>query len=191
MYRETACRIRRLSLKPTPSEENPMQISVYTMTVEAFLPMLANLSKQLDKAAEFATAKKFDSAVLANARLAPDMFPLIKQVQLTTDFAKSGTARLAGIDAPKFEDNEQTLAELQARIKKTIDFVSSVKADSFKGAEDRDIVIPMRDTKLEFKGLNYLRNWVLPNFYFHAMAVYSILRHSGVEVGKRDFLPAT
>ena len=168
-----------------------MQISVYTMTVEAFLPMLANLSKQLDKAAEFATAKKFDSAVLANARLAPDMFPLIKQVQLTTDFAKSGTARLAGIDAPKFEDNEQTLAELQARIKKTIDFVSSVKADSFKGAEDRDIVIPMRDTKLEFTGLNYLRNWVLPNFYFHAMAVYSILRHSGVEVGKRDFLPAT
>jgi uncharacterized protein len=111
-----------------------MQISVYTMTVEAFLPLLANLSKQLDKATEFATAKKFDSAVLANARLAPDMFPLIKQVQLTTDFAKSGTARLAGIDAPKFEDNEQTLAELQARIKKTIDFVSSVKADSFLGA---------------------------------------------------------
>ncbi len=106
--------------------------------------------------------------MLANARLAPDMFSLIKQVQLTTDFAKSGTARLAGIDAPKFEDNEQTFAELQARIKKTIDFVSSVKADSFKGAEDRDIVIPMRDTKLEFKGLKYLRNWVLPNFYFHA-----------------------
>jgi hypothetical protein len=167
-----------------------MQISVYTMTVEAFLPLLANLSKQLDKATEFATAKKIDSVVLANARLAPDMFPLIKQVQLTTDFAKSGTARLAGIDPPKFEDNEQTIAELQARIKKTIDFVSSVKADSFKGAEDRDIVIPMRDTKLEFKGLNYLRNWVLPNFYFHATAAYSILRHNGVEIGKRDFLPA-
>ncbi len=96
------------------------------------------------------------------------MFSLIKQVQLTTDFAKSGTARLAGIEMPKFEDNEQTLAELQARIRKTIDFVSSVKADSFKGAEDRDIVIPMRDTKLEFKGLAYLRNWVMPNFYFHA-----------------------
>jgi hypothetical protein len=168
-----------------------MQISVYTMTVEAFLPMLANLSKQLDKATEFAAAKKFDSAVLANARLAPDMFSLIKQVQLTTDFAKSGTARLAGIDPPKFEDNEQTLAELQARIKKTIDFVSSVKADSFKGAEERDVVIPMRDTKLEFKGLVYLRNWVLPNFYFHMTAAYSILRHNGVEIGKRDFLPAT
>jgi hypothetical protein len=167
-----------------------MQISVYTMTVETFLPMLANLSKQLDKAAEFATAKKFDSEVLANARLAPDMFSLIKQVQLATDFAKSGTARLAGIELPKFEDNEKTIAELQARIQKTIDFVSSVKADSFKGAEDRDIVIPMRDTKLEFKGLVYLRNWVVPNFYFHAMAVYSILRHNGVEVGKRDFLPA-
>jgi hypothetical protein len=168
-----------------------MQISVYTMTVETFLPMLANLSKQLDKAGEFATAKKFDSAVLANARLAPDMFSLIKQVQLTTDFAKSGTARLAGIDVPKFEDNEQTLAELQARIRKTIDFVSSVKADSFKGAEDRDIVIPLRDTKLEFKGLAYLRNWAIPNFFFHATAAYSILRHNGVEIGKRDFLPAT
>jgi hypothetical protein len=191
MYSGTECRIRRLPLKPIAHEETPMQISVYTMTVEAFLPMLANLSKQLDKAAEFATAKKFDSSVLANARLAPDMFSLIKQVQLTTDFAKSGTARLAGIDPPKFEDNEQTLAELQARIKKTIDFVSSVKADSFKGAEERDIVIPMRDTKLEFKGLVYLRNWVLPNFYFHMTAAYSILRHNGVDVGKRDFLPAT
>ena len=103
-----------------------MQISVYTMTVEAFLPLLANLSKQLDKATEYATAKKFDSAVLANARLAPDMFSLIKQVQLATDFAKSGTARLAGIELPKFEDNEQTFAELQDRIKKTVDFVSSV-----------------------------------------------------------------
>ena len=168
-----------------------MQISVYTMTVEAFLPLLANLSKQLDKATEYATAKKFDSAVLANARLAPDMFSLIKQVQLTTDFAKSGTARLAGIDPPKFEDNEQTIADLQTRIKKTIDFVSSVKADSFKGAEDRDIVIPIRDMKLEFKGLDYLRKWVVPNFYFHATATYSILRHNGVEVGKRDFLPGT
>jgi uncharacterized protein len=167
-----------------------MQISVYTMTVESFLPLLKSLSKQLDKAAEFATAKKIDSAVLGNARLAPDMFPLIKQVQLTTDFAKSGTARLAGLEVPKFEDNEQTLAELQARIKKTIDFVSGIKADAFKGAEDRDIVIPMRDTKLEMKGLDYLRNFVLPNFYFHLTTVYGILRHNGVEVGKRDFLPA-
>jgi uncharacterized protein len=167
-----------------------MQISVYTMTVETFLPMLANLSKQLDKAAEFATAKKFEPAVLANARLAPDMFSLIKQVQLSSDFAKSGTARLSGVEAPKFEDNEQTLADLQARIKKTIDYVSSVKADSFKGAEDRDVVIPLRDKKLEMKGLEYLRNWVLPNFYFHLTAAYSILRHNGVELGKRDFLPA-
>ncbi|HEY1900550.1 MAG TPA: DUF1993 domain-containing protein [Steroidobacteraceae bacterium] len=167
-----------------------MQISVYTMTVETFLPMLANLSKQLDKAAEFATAKKFDSAVLANARLAPDMFSLIKQVQLASDFAKSGTARLTGIEAPKLEDNEQTLAELQARIKKTIDFVASVKADAFKGAEDRDVVIPLRDHKLEFKGLQYLRNWVLPNFYFHLAMCYAILRHNAVDIGKRDFLPA-
>ncbi len=166
-----------------------MQISVYTMTVETFLPMLANLSKILDKAGEHAAAKKYESSVLANARLAPDMFSLIKQVQLASDFAKSGTARLAGVDNPKFDDTEQSLEELKARLKKTIDFVSSVKADSFKGAEDRDIVIPMRDSKLEFKGLNYLRNWVLPNFYFHLTAAYSILRHNGVEVGKKDFLP--
>lgn len=166
-----------------------MQISVYSMTVEAFLPLLANLSKQLDKATAYATAKNFDSAVLANARLAPDMFSLIKQVQLTTDFAKSGVARLAGVDVPKFEDNEQTFADLHARIKKTVEFVSSVKADSFKGAEDRDIVIQIRDNKLEFKGLVYLRNWVIPNFYFHLTAAYSILRHNGVDVGKRDFLP--
>jgi hypothetical protein len=166
-----------------------MQISVYSMTVEAFLPMLTNLSKQLDKAVESATARNFDPAVLVNARLAPDMFSLTQQVQLATDFAKSGTARLTGIEPPKFEDKEQTMADLQARIKKTIDFVSSVKADSFKGAEDRDIVIPLRDRKLEMKGLVYLRNWLLPNFYFHLTAAYSILRHNGVAVGKRDFLP--
>jgi len=106
-----------------------MQISVYTMTVETFVPMLASLSKQLNKASEFATARKFDTAVLANARLAPDMYSLIKQVQLASDFAKSGCARLAGIDAPKFEDSEQTFEQLQARIRKTIDFVSSVKAE--------------------------------------------------------------
>ncbi|HTY94677.1 MAG TPA: DUF1993 domain-containing protein [Steroidobacteraceae bacterium] len=167
-----------------------MQISVYSMTVETFVPMLQNLSKQLDKATEYAAAKKFDAAVLANARLAPDMYPLTRQVQLTTDFAKGGVARLAGIDPPKFEDTEQTIPELQARIRKTIDFVSGVKPESFKGAEDRDIVIQIRDNKLEFKGLVFLRNWALPNFYFHLTAAYSILRHNGVDVGKRDFLPA-
>ena len=142
------------------------------------------------EASTLVSTKKIDGTVLPNARLAPDMFSLIKQVQLTTDFAKSGSARLAGIEVPKFEDHEQTLAELQARIKKTIDFVSGIKADTFKGAEDRDIVIPMRDTKLEMKGLDYLRNFVLPNFYFHLTTVYGILRHNGVELGKRDFLPA-
>ena len=167
-----------------------MQISVYTMTVETFVPMLTSLAKQLEKATEYAATRKFDTAVLANARLAPDMYSLIKQVQLTTDFANSGTARLAGLEPPKFEDTEQTFPELQARIRKTIDFVASVRADSFKGAEDRDIVLPMRDTKLEFKGLVYLRDWVLPNFYFHLTATYSILRHNGVDIGKRDFLPA-
>ncbi|MEJ0005898.1 MAG: DUF1993 domain-containing protein [Steroidobacteraceae bacterium] len=110
-----------------------MQISVYTMTVETFLPMLANLSKQLTKASEFATTKKFDAAVLANARLAPDMYSLIKQVQLATDFAKSGTARLAGIEPPKFEDTEETFAQLQDRIKKTVDFCLERQSRQLQG----------------------------------------------------------
>ena len=169
-----------------------MQISMYTMSVEAFIPSLRALSKLLDKGAQHATARKFDASVLANGRLAPDMFPLVKQVQIACDFAKNSSARLCGQDPPRFEDNEQTLEELKARIAKTVDYLQSLRAEAFKGSEDRDIKIPLpNNNSLEMKGLPYLNNWALPNFYFHVVTAYAILRHNGVDVGKRDFLSAT
>lgn len=162
---------------------------MHAMTIETFMPTLQALSKILDRAAQHAAAKKFDPAVLVQSRLAPDMFPLVKQVQIACDFAKNSTARLAGQEAPRFEDDEQTIEELKARIARTIDYLQGVSAQSFESAEDRDIKIsiPNRPT-LEFKGLDYLREWVLPNFYFHAVTVYALLRHNGVELGKRDWL---
>jgi uncharacterized protein len=165
-----------------------MKISMYTMSVETFVPALRMLSKLLDKGAQLASAKKFEPSVLANARLAPDMFSLIQQVQLACDFAKNSTGRLVGQDAPRFEDNEKTLDELKTRIARTVDYLEGVRAPAFEGSEDRDIKIPLRDTSLDMKGLPYLKTWVLPNFYFHVVTAYAILRHNGVEVGKRDFL---
>jgi hypothetical protein len=167
-----------------------MKISMYTMAVEQNARMLTNLSGLLDKGIAHAQAKKFDPTVLANSRLAPDMFPLSRQVQIACDMVKNGVARLAGIDAPKHEDNEQTMDELKARVAKALDFVKSVPANAFEGSEDRDIKIPLRDRTLEFKGLQYLRAFVLPNFYFHITMTYAILRHNGVELGKTDFTGA-
>jgi uncharacterized protein len=165
-----------------------MKISMYTLSVETLTPMLHNLLKILDKAEAYAASKKFDSAVLVEARLAPDMFPLSKQIQIATDAAKFGVARLSGTEAPKFEDNEKTLAELKMRLQRTIDFIGSVGPAGFDGAEDRDIRIPMRDRTLEMKGLPYLTGWMLPNFFFHITTTYAILRHNGVDIGKRDYL---
>ena len=165
-----------------------MKISMHTMVVDQCAHMLANLSKLLDKGVATAAAKKFEPGVLVNSRLAPDMFPLSKQVQIASDMVKNGVARLAGQEAPKFEDKEQTIDELKARIAKTIDYIKSVPASAFEGSEDRDIKIPIRDKSLEMKGLAYARNWILPNFYFHASMVYALLRHNGVDVGKQDFL---
>ena len=165
-----------------------MKISMYTMSAQSFLPMLQNLQKLLEKGAEHAGAKKFDTGVLCNARLAPDMFPLTRQIQIATDHAKGASARLAGVEAPKFEDNETTYADLQARVQKTIDFVSTLKAESFEGSEDRDITITVPGRTFQMKGLDYLKGWALPNFYFHYTTAYNLLRHNGVGVGKRDFL---
>jgi len=165
-----------------------MKISVYAMSVQMFVPTLRQLAKILDKGAQHAAQKKFDPAVLADARLAPDMFPLTRQVQLACDFAKNSSARLMGVEPPRFEDNEKTFEELKARVARTLDYLGSTTASAFEGAEDRDIKIPLRDQTLEMKGLPFLQNWALPNFYFHVVAAYSILRHNGVEVGKRDFL---
>jgi hypothetical protein len=162
---------------------------LHTITVDTFVPMLRSLSTIFDKAIERAKAKSFDGAVLANARLAPDMYPLIRQVQIACDMAKNGTARLMGREPPRFEDNEQTLEELKARIVKTIDYLEKADAGAFQGAEDRDIRIPFPDGRLlEMKGLQFLRDWALPHFYFHVVTAYDILRHNGVDIGKLDYL---
>jgi hypothetical protein len=165
-----------------------MKISIHTLAVEQVSHTLNQVLTLLDKAAAYAEAKKFDSTVLVNSRLAPDMLPFSKQIQIASDNAKFGVARLAGIDAPKFEDNEKTLDELKARIRKTIDFLKSAPASAFEGAEDRDIKITLPNRTFEMKGLTYLRGWVLPNVFFHVTTAYAILRHNGVDVGKRDFL---
>jgi uncharacterized protein len=167
-----------------------MKISMHNMVADQCAPLLAAMSKILDKGAAYAEAKKFDVSVLVNSRLAPDMWPLSRQVQIASDMVKNGVARLAGQEAPRYEDNEQTIDELKARIAKTIDYIKSVPASAFEGAEDRDIKIPLRDRTLEMKGLDYLRGFVLPNFYFHASMVYALMRHNGVELGKKDFLGA-
>jgi hypothetical protein len=165
-----------------------MKISMHSMSVGLFVPMLANLSAILDKGADSAGSRKFETSVLASARLAPDMLPLTRQVQLACDFAKNSTARLAGQDPPKFEDNEVSFDDLKARIDKTLAYLKTVPASALEGAEDRDITVPLRDRKLEFKGLPFLQRWVLPNFYFHVTTAYAILRHNGVDIGKRDYL---
>jgi uncharacterized protein len=164
---------------------------MHELSVGVFLPMLASLTTILKKARASAEARKFEPAVLLNARLAPDMFPLVRQVQLACDFAKNSAARLAGQDAPKFADEEQTFDELFDRVQRTIDYVRSVPASAFEGSETRDITVPLRDRKLSMKGLPYLQRYALPNFLFHATTAYAILRHNGVELGKRDFLGAT
>jgi hypothetical protein len=166
-----------------------LKISVYAIAIETFVPMLRSLSEILDKGAQHASAKNLDSAVLVNARLASDMFPLVRQVQVACDQAKNSTARLMGQEPPPFEDNEQTLDELKARIARTIAYLQSAPAAAFAGAEDREVKIPLADNlALEMNGLQFLRDWALPNFYFHLVTAYDILRHNGVDIGKRDYL---
>lgn len=168
-----------------------MKISVPAMSVDIFVKTLGNLSALLDKGQASATARKFDPAVLVNGRLAPDMLPLSKQVQIACDTAKRGCARLAGQEAPAFEDNEKTLDELKARIAKTLDYIKSIPSSAFEGAEDREIKIPAGpDTTLQFTGLEFLQSFAIPNVFFHVTTAYAILRHNGVELGKRDFLGA-
>jgi hypothetical protein len=142
----------------------------------------------MDKGVASAKTRSFDANLLADTRLAPDMLPFTKQVQLTSDFAKNSMARLAGIDAPRFEDNETTMDDLIARVKKTLDFIDTVPATALEGSEIRDIRIPLRDRTVEFKGLAFLQTWAIPNFFFHHVTAYNLLRHNGVDIGKRDFL---
>jgi hypothetical protein len=158
------------------------------MTVEQCVPILKNLHKILEKAEAFATAKKLEPGVIEGLRLAPDMLSFTRQVQLASDFAKNSAARLAGIEAPKFEDTEKTLADLKARVARTIDYLDTLTPAQFAGAETRHVVLPLRTRTIEMDGLPFLQKWVLPNFFFHATTVYALLRHIGVEVGKQDFL---
>jgi hypothetical protein len=167
-----------------------MAISMYQAAVPAFLQVLNSLSAILDKADAYAAERKIDEAVLLGYRLAPDMFPLIRQVQIATDHAKGCCARLAGVDVPKYADDEKTFADLKARIAKTVEFVRGFRAEQIDGSEDRDIAITAGPRQLQFKGQQYLLHFAMPNFYFHTTAAYAILRHCGVQIGKRDFLGA-
>lgn len=165
-----------------------MTLSVYETLRVTLSRNLTVVDTLLDQAAASAAARNFDVDVLLNARLAPDMLSLIRQVQLLSDTAKGMAGRLSGTALPVFEDVETTLPELKQRIARTREFVDSIAEASFAGAEEREIVIPTRAAALNFKGLDYLLSFALPNFYFHVSAVYMILRHNGVELGKRDFL---
>jgi uncharacterized protein len=161
---------------------------MYSLSAPVFVRILGNLSGVLDKGAAYAAARKIDPAVLVNARLFPDMFPLSTQVRIACDFAKGAVARLTGNEPPKFEDNESTFDELKERIAKTIAYVEGFAPDQFDGAEARVVTMKMRGEEKTFEGTAYLANIVLPNFYFHATTTYDILRHNGVELGKKDFI---
>jgi uncharacterized protein len=165
-----------------------MSISMHSASVPVYVRMLGNLLKWLDKAEAHASAKKFDPAVLLAARLAPDMLPFMRQIQIACDGPKFAVARLAGVEAPKFEDSETTFDQLRERIRKTIDYVQSVPAAQIDGTEDKDIAIPRRDGTMTMKGEPYLREYVLPNFFFHVTTAYALLRHNGIDLGKSDYL---
>ncbi len=165
-----------------------MSLSMYQASVPVFLRTLGSLSAILDKAVAFAEAKKIDPSVLLTARLAPDMFPLLRQVQIVSDTVKGAAARLAGLDVPSFPDDEATFPDLQARIAKTRDFLNSVHAAQIDGGEERSIVLKMHSGDVTFTGQSYLLFFALPNFFFHVTAAYAILRHNGVDIGKLDYL---
>ena len=165
-----------------------MSLTMYQTSIPVFIHMLGNLSKILDKAATYAEAKKIDPAILINARLAPDMYPLNRQIQIATDMAKGCAARLAGIEVPSYADNESTFPELQARIAQTVAFLQSVSAEQINGSEERTVTLKMHGKEIGFLGQPYLLHYVLPNFYFHITTTYAILRHNGLEIGKMDFV---
>jgi hypothetical protein len=161
---------------------------MHTASVPVFVRMLNNLLTWLDKAQAHAEARKFDTANYLGLRLAPDMLPFTRQIQIASDAAKGCVARLAGVDVPKWDDNEASLDDLRARVRKTMDYVQSIPADKIDGSEAREIVLQMRAGEIRFNGENYLRHYALPNFYFHLTTAYALLRHAGVEIGKTDFL---
>jgi hypothetical protein len=161
---------------------------MYQASVPAFVQMLNNLSAILEKAEADAQDRKIDPEVLLDYRLAPDMLPLIRQVQIAADLAKGAAARLAGVEVPKHDDTEKTFADLKARITNTVAFVQSIQTKDIDGSEGRNITLTLGEHTMSFKGQPYLVHFVLPNFFFHCTTAYDILRHCGVELGKRDFI---
>jgi hypothetical protein len=164
------------------------KLSMHAVSAGVFTRMLNNLSSILSSAEQQAKTKGYDPSVLLNARLAPDMFALTRQVQIATDHAKGCVARLAGHQIEAIEDSETTFAELQARITKVLGIVESFKPEQFDGSETREISIRIPNRDLKFSGLDYVNQWAMPNFYFHITMAYAILRHNGIELGKKDFL---
>src|SRR5689334_4858243 len=165
-----------------------MSVPLYEASIPTFLLTLSNLQKILEKAVAHADARKFDPNIFLSIRLYPDMLPLARQVQIASDSAKGAAARLTGTEPPKFEDNEATMAELIARVVKTIDYLQSFKPEQFAGADERAITIKTPRNSFNFSALNYVRHWALPNLFFHTTTAYALLRHGGVEIGKADYL---
>jgi uncharacterized protein len=165
-----------------------MSISMYDFSIPIFTISLNNLAAILDKAETHAEAKKVDPKALPATRLIVDMLPLSAQIQIACDTVKGAAARLAGVETPKHEDTESTIPELKARVAKTLAFIKSIKPEQMQGAETKDIELKFPSNTLKFTGLNYLTNFVLPNFFFHLTMTYALLRKNGVDLGKRDFL---
>jgi hypothetical protein len=165
-----------------------MSVSMFTASVPVYTQFLTSLSNVLKKGAAHAEAKKIDPVVFVTGRIAPDMLPLSAQVQIATDHVKGSLSRLAGVEAPKFEDTEKSFDDLQARIQKTLDYVKTFKPAQIDGTEGKEIVLTFGTQKFPFNGQTYLIQFALPNFYFHTTMAYAILRHNGVEIGKRDFM---
>jgi len=165
-----------------------MRVLMHALSVEVFSHTLGNLALILEKAGANAAQRKFDTGVLLGARLAPDMLPLTRQVQIASDIAKNSVARLAGQEPPRFEDNESSIEQLRLRIARTIDFLKSVPASALEGSETRTVKVPLEERTLEFTGVDFLQRWAIPNVFFHVVTAYDILRHNGVDLGKRDYL---
>jgi len=166
-----------------------MPISMSSASIPVFTKVLSNLSHLLDKAQTFIDEKGCDPTALTQYRLAPDMLPFTRQILIACDAAKNGVARLSGVEAPKFADTEQTIAELKQRIQNTLDYLATVPASALDGNEDKEITFPVgRDASRTMKGEAYLKHWVLPNILFHVTTAYNILRHNGVPIGKTDYL---
>ncbi len=165
-----------------------MQLTMYQAAIPPVIRMLANMDVILDKAAAFCEARKIELSVLMHYRLAPDMLPFPRQIQIMSDTAKGMAARLADVEAPSFPDTETNISELKARLAKTIEYLKDFKEEQINGTEEKEIVLKFPGIELKYTGRDYLIHFVLPNFYFHATTAYDILRHAGVELGKRNFL---